>query len=233
MRARHVRNVIELRILPAGDTALLLQVPARIDPDTSGQVVALARAIRKRCAGAVRDVVVGYCSLTVYFDPLKVDATWLEAELFALAATPPARASADGALLDVPVCYGGEYGPDLGDVASFASCSPEEVIALHTGVMYRVYVVGFVPGFPYMASVDPRLAIPRRSSPRTRVPAGSVAVAAGQTGIYPIETPGGWHVIGRTRVKPYDPLRAQPFLFQPGDQVRFYPIDRSEFEQTF
>jgi inhibitor of KinA len=92
---------------------------------------------------------------------------------------------------------------------------------LHAGVTYRVYMMGFVPGFAYMASVDPRIALPRRATPRTRVPAGSVAIAAGQTGIYPMETPGGWHLIGRTHVRPYDPARADPFLFRAGDQVRF------------
>jgi inhibitor of KinA len=104
-------------------------------------------------------------------------------------------------------------------------------VALHTGTVYRVYVVGFVPGFPYMASVDPRLALPRRPSPRQKVPAGSVAIAAGQTGIYPIETPGGWHLIGRTPLKPYDPRRTQPFLFKAGDRVRFYPIDPAAFHE--
>jgi inhibitor of KinA len=101
---------------------------------------------------------------------------------------------------------------------------------MHCGVTYRVYVVGFVPGFPYMAAVDPRIALPRRPSPRTRVPARSVAIAAGQTGIYPAETPGGWHLLGRTPVKPYDPLRAEPFLLRPGDRVRFRPISRAEYD---
>ena len=220
----------DLRIVPAGDAALLVELPPRIDPATSARVVAIGRAIRERCGAAARDVVVGYCSLTVYFDPLSMDVSWLEGEIRALAATLPESAAIDGALLDVPVCYGGEYGPDLSDVAAFARGTEEEVIALHSGVTYRVYVVGFVPGFPYMAAVDPRIALPRRTAPRTRVPAGSVVIAAGQTGIYPSETPGGWHLIGRTRVKPYDASRAEPFLFQPGDRVRFHAIDRAEFE---
>jgi len=103
---------------------------------------------------------------------------------------------------------------------------------LHSALTYRVYVVGFIPGFPYMASVDPRLALPRRATPRTKVPAGSVAIAAGQTGIYPSETPGGWHLIGRTHLKPYDESRVEPFLFKPGNRVRFHPIDRAEFERS-
>lgn len=219
-----------LRIVAAGDSALLVELPARIDPATSARVVSLAGAIRDRCGAAVRDVVVGYCSVTVYFDPLTVDASSLEREIRALEPRLPDAEGPAGPLLDVPVCYGGEYGPDLPDVAAFARATEADVIAMHAAVTYRVYVVGFVPGFPYMASVDPRIGLPRRASPRTRVPAGSVAIAAGQTGIYPNETPGGWHLIGRTPVKPFDPARADPFLFKPGDRVRFHAIDRAEFE---
>ncbi|MEP6916073.1 MAG: 5-oxoprolinase subunit PxpB [Acidobacteriota bacterium] len=237
-----------MRIVPAGDAALLVEFPARIDPAVSAAAVTLARAVRDACGGRIRDVVVGYCSATVYFDPLQVDVTWLESVVRGVAGRPePFHAEADApadwesgvrsiqppvddAVVDVPVCYGGVYGPDLPEVAAFAGLTIDEVIALHSATTYRVYVVGFVPGFPYMASVDPRIAIPRRTTPRTRVAAGSVAIAAGQTGIYPCETPGGWHLIGRTHVNPYDPSRPEPFLFKPGDAVRFHPVDRDEFD---
>jgi inhibitor of KinA len=126
--------------------------------------------------------------------------------------------------VDVPVRYGGEHGPDLSDVARFAGCSEEEVVASHAGREYRVYLVGFVPGFAYMAEVDATIAAPRRPSPRMAVPAGSVAIAGGQTGIYPAVTPGGWNLIGWTPLAPYDPQRSQPFLFKPGDRVRFRPL---------
>jgi KipI family sensor histidine kinase inhibitor len=222
----------DLRIVLAGDAALLVEFPARIDPAVSGQAIALARAVRSRWAASVRDVVVGYASVTIYFDPLHVDASALEEELRQLARALPDSAIEDGALIDVDVCYGGDLGPDLADVAAFAKVTEDEVVRLHSATTYRVYIVGFVPGFPYMASVHSHLALPRRTTPRTRVPAGSVAIAAGQTGIYPIETPGGWHLIGRTRVKPYDASRAEPFLFKPGDRVRFHPIDRMEFDRT-
>jgi inhibitor of KinA len=223
------------RIVPAGDAALLVEFPAAIDPEISGRAVELAARVRLRCAAALRDVVVGYCSVTLYFDPLNTDFAWLESEVRAVA--DELRHSAarvrddDGVLIDVPVCYGGEYGPDLSDVAAFAQGTEDEVIALHSSVTYRVYLIGFVPGFPYMASVHPRLAVPRRTTPRTHVPAGSIAIAAGQTGIYPSDTPGGWHLIGRTHVKPYEPARSRPFLFNAGDRVRFRPVERSEFER--
>ncbi len=222
---------MEFRIVPAGDAALVVELPSRVDPEISNRAVLLAEGIRRDCAGIVRDVVVGYCTVTVYFDPLIVDSIRVEEAVTRLADSPAVAQGATGALVDVPVCYGGSEGPDLGSVAAFAGLSEAEVVALHSGVTYRVYVVGFVPGFPYMASVDPRLALPRRATPRTRVPAGSVAIAAGQTGIYPSETPGGWHVIGRTPLKPYDAGRQEPFTFRPGDRVRFHGIDRKTFQR--
>jgi inhibitor of KinA len=224
--------MMPVRVVPAGDSGLLVEWPARIDPDVSAHAVGLANALRARRDARIRDVVVGYCSVTVYFDPLGCEWRALESDVRAVAAAAGPSSDDDRAVIDVPVCYGGEYGPDLADVAAFAGISPDDVVDLHAGATYRVYVVGFVPGFPYMAHVDRRIAAPRRSTPRTRVPAGSVAVAAGQTGIYPTETPGGWHLIGRTRVKPYDPSRAEAFLFHPGDRVRFHPIDGAEFARS-
>jgi len=222
----------DFRIVAAGDAAWLVEWPARIDPAVSARAVSLAQAVHHTHHGVVRDVVVGYCSVTVYFDPLCLDGDALAAQLHDLALHVDEASIPEGRLVDVDVCYGGEYGPDLADVAAQVGLTEAEVVALHSAPTYRVYVVGFVPGFPYMASVDARLAIPRRTIPRTRVPAGSVAIAAGQTGIYPAETPGGWHLIGRTRAKPYDHTRAEPFLFAPGDRVRFHPIESAAFERT-
>jgi inhibitor of KinA len=222
----------DMRIAAAGDAAILVEFRPAIDPEISARVIALGQAVRDRCGAMIRDVVVGYCSLTVYFDPLALDPEWLEAEVRRTAAELPSAPVTDGALIDVPVCYGGDFGPDLADVAAAARCSEADVVALHTGRSYRVYLVGFIPGFPYMAEVDPRIALPRRASPRIKVPGGSVAIAAGQTGIYPSETPGGWHVIGRTRVKPYDPSRTAPFLFKAGDRVRFHPVARADFDRA-
>jgi inhibitor of KinA len=220
----------EFRIAAAGDSALVVELPARIDPAISSRAVALSQAIGTRFAGQLRDVVVGYCSVTVYFDPLETDADRLGGEILMLAERTAGTVAEPGRTIQVPVCYGGELGPDLGAVCNYASLPATAVIALHTAVTYRVYMSGFVPGFAYMASVDPRIALPRRPTPRDSVPRGSVAIAAGQTGIYPLDTPGGWHIIGRTHVAPYDPSRAEPFLFHPGDQVTFRSIDRAEFD---
>ena len=220
-----------LRIVAAGDAALVVELPPRIDPAINARLVAMAEALRVRCGSAVQDAVVGYCTLTLYFDPIQVDPRWLEAEVVAVSRETEAAPAAEGALIEIPVCYGGELGPDLDDVAHRVGCSAAEVIELHTAPEYRVYMVGFVPGFAYMASVHERLALPRRRSPRTKVPAGSVAIAAGQTGIYPVETPGGWHILGRTPVLPFDPRRAPPVLFEPGDRVKFVSITREEFDR--
>jgi inhibitor of KinA len=222
--------MLPFRVVAAGDAALVVDLPARIDPEVNAWCVGLSRSLQTRLGTAVRDVVIGYCTVTAYFDPLQIDARWLEQEIHAAAEVLELEPAHDGAVIDVPVCYGGDFGPDLADVAQFGGCSDDRVIALHTGRDYRVYLVGFVPGFAYMAEVDPIIAKPRRSSPRTTVPAGSVAIAGGQTGIYPSVTPGGWNIIGRTPLAPYDPSRREPFLFRPGDRVRFRPIALNEFQ---
>jgi inhibitor of KinA len=222
----------DFRIVAAGDAAWLVEWPARIDPDLNSRAVMLADRARQ-LNPAVLDAVVGYCSTTIYFDPLRIDGTELELQLRQIASTLPVTTDTSrNEEISVGVCYGDEFGPDLVDVAARVGITEEDVIALHTGRSYRVYVVGFIPGFAYMASVDERLALPRRATPRLRVPAGSVAIAAGQTGIYPRETPGGWHLIGRTRLSPFDSSRSRPFLFAPGDRVRFHAIDRAQFEGT-
>ncbi len=222
----------DARIVAAGDSALVVELAPRIDPAINARLVGMAGRLRERAGTALLDVVVGFCTLTTYFDPLRVDASWLEAELRAIAAADIDEGERGASRFDVPVCYGGELGPDLPEVAILSGCSEGEVIRLHTSIEYRVFVVGFVPGFAYMGVVDDRLALPRRAVPRTRVPAGSVAIAAGQTGIYPLETPGGWHLLGRTPVRPFDPSRTEPALFRPGDRVRFHAIDRDAYEHA-
>jgi inhibitor of KinA len=216
------------RVLPAGDSAWLIELPERIDPAINTRALEIA-ALARQSALPITDIVVGYRSVMVYVDPLDARAAGAEATLGAIAAAPSSGSSAIGAQIDVPVCYDG---PDLADVAAFAQTSVEDVIDRHLAREYRVYVVGFVPGFAYMASVDPAIAAPRRSSPRVKVPPGSVAVAAGQTGIYPAATPGGWNLIGRCPVKPYDPDRAAPFLFHAGDRVRFRRISAAEYRAS-
>jgi inhibitor of KinA len=223
--------MIDFRIEPAGDAALRVELPARVDVAISARITAMGETVRSRWTDVVKDAVVGYHTLTVYFDPLRVDGRWLEEQLAMIASDTVVSPEASQGHVEIPVCYGGDLGPDLADVARSAGCSEQEIVDLHTSRDYRVFVVGFVPGFGYMGPVDPRLALPRRRTPRTRVPAGSVALAGGQTGIYPMETPGGWHLIGRTPVRPFDESRAQPVLFRPGDTVRFRSMSRRDYDE--
>ena len=221
----------DMRVRRAGDAALVLECPARLDPAINARVISARARMVERCGDRIRDAVVGYHTLTVYFDPLQVDAAWVEQQLADAGRDASAETSTGGALVDVPVCYGGTLGPDLAEVATSISRTERDVVDLHLSRVYRVFVVGFVPGFAYMGPVAPALHLPRRSTPRTRVPPGSVAIAAGQTGIYPMETPGGWHLIGRTPVRPFDEARSEPVLFRAGDRVRFHAITQAEYDR--
>ena len=223
----------DFRIVPAGDSALIVELDARIDPLINARAIALAEAIRAEAIAGVRDVVPTYRSTAVFFDPLRTNADVLVHTLEREASRAVGALTEPPAPIRIPVCYGGDFGPDLPAVASFARLSEEDVAAVHASRCYRVFMLGFLPGFAYMGLVDPRIAAPRRSTPRVRVPQGSVGIAGAQTGIYPADTPGGWQLIGRTPVKPFDAERREPFLFAAGDTVQFVPIDRVEYDRMF
>ncbi len=203
----------------AGDAALLLEFEATIDPDVNARAVATAAALRAEAIPGIRDIVPTYRSVAVYFDPLKTDVDRVRhAAAHCASRAAPALT---GRAIEIPVAYGGEDGPDLGVVAAFAGIAADEVIARHTATSYRVYMLGFLPGFAYMGSVDESIAMPRRAEPRGRVAAGSLGIAGRQTGVYPMESPGGWQIVGRSQVPVFDPESAVPALFAPGDTVRF------------
>ena len=217
------RPVRDWRVRMAGDAALTLEFPPRIEAGINARVVAAAaRVAAARCRG-VRDVVPGFHTLTVYLDPLRADAGRVRAVLEEAAAAPASVADSSREVV-IPVRYGGRHGPDLDEVAAFARCSPAEVVRRHATVAYRVYMVGYLHGFAYLGTVDPRIAMPRRPTPRLTVPAGAVGIAGGQTGVYPTAAPGGWRLIGRTAVRMFDARRRPPGLVGPGDRVRFEPL---------
>ena len=218
------------RIVPAGESSLIVEFEERIDPAVNARTIACADAIQSANIAGVRDVVPTYRSVAVYFDPLRTDGDQLMERLAHEAEHADAPVATTAPPVRIPVCYGGEFGPDLASVAAFAGLPEAEVVRLHSAATYRVFMLGFVPGFAYLGLVDGRIAMPRRSTPRVRVPTGSVGIAGIQTGIYPAETPGGWQLIGRTPVKPFDAARRQPFLLKAGDAVHFYPIEPAEFE---
>jgi inhibitor of KinA len=219
------------RIVAAGDSALVVEFEERIDPEVNARAVALAERLHADPVAGVRDVVPTYRSVAVYFDPLRTahDALMARLERDGAAPMPLRRAVAD--VVRLPVCYGGEFGPDLGAVAAFGGISEPAVVDLHTKPAYHVFMLGFAPGLAYLGVVDERIAAPRRDTPRVRVPRGSVGIAGAQTGVYPSETPGGWQIIGRTPLLPFDLSRADPFLLKAGDTVRFDAIDRAEFDR--
>ena len=205
---------------------LLIELEAAIDPVINERAIALALRIRARDARGVRDVAPGYSTVGVHFDPLQTDLAALEEAIETeFASLASLEAVADRNVIEIPVSYGVAAGPDLNAVASFAGCSQDEVIARHTARTYRVYMLGFIPGFAYMGRVEASIAAPRHRVPRERVPMGSVGIAGMQTGVYPIESPGGWQLIGRTSMTMFDAKRDRPSLLAAGDVVRFVPVE--------
>ena len=214
----------DFRITMTGDAAITVEFPSRIDPSLNARVVTLANHVRDRRYVGVLDVVPSYAALTVYIDPCRADVNRLWTILERGAARSGSDDESAGREHIVPVQYGGADGPDLEVVAAFAQCSPEEVVRRHTSRTYRVYLIGFLPGFPYLGLVDDRIAMPRRETPRVAVPGGAVGIAGVQTGIYPTGAPGGWRLVGRTRVSVFELTREPPCLFRSGDTVRFEAV---------
>jgi KipI family sensor histidine kinase inhibitor len=216
-------------IREAADTLLLVEWEQRIDPVINQRAIVLARRLQSRVGHVVRDIVPGYCSLGVHFDPLRTDIAALERVISEEAQqVSDEPESVSSRVIEIAVRYGGDDGPDLQNVARLAHCSEQDVVARHSSRTYRVYMLGFVPGFAYMGRVDSTIAAPRHRVPRERVPAGSVGIAGEQTGVYPISTPGGWQLIGRTDAVMFDPTRSDPSLLHPGDLVRFVPVATHE-----
>jgi inhibitor of KinA len=219
------------RVVALGDSALLVEFENRIDASINDRCIALAEVLEARRIGGVLDIVPAYRTVAVYFDPLKTDGAALRRELDQAVGSAALPAAAPRPTIRVPVCYGAADGPDIGEVASFAASSEDEVVTLHTNATYRVFMLGFSPGFAYMGPVAARIAAPRRATPRTAVPAGSIGIAGQQTGIYPSETPGGWQLVGRTPLRVFDATRMPPSLFRAGDTVQFFAIGRDQWER--
>lgn len=216
------------RFLPAGDAGLCVELGDAIDETINVRVVALEAALAARQVPGVIEMVSTYRSLLVMFDPLVATHATIAEAVRALWPLPPVPAGARR-LWRVPVCYGGEMGVDLDFVAQTHGLTPDEVVALHSAPEYRVYMIGFAPGFAYLGGLDARLATSRREVPRQKVPSGSISIGGRQTAVSPpLEVPSGWHLIGRTAVRSYDPRRAEPFLIAAGDAVRFHPVDAAE-----
>ena len=220
---------MKARFLLAGDTALVVEFGDRVDRGVSDSVLSLSARVRASGIHGLVETVPTYRSLMVHYDPLAIDSASLIAAIENLLGAsgserPPAK------LWRIPACYAASHAPDLEDVARAVGLSTDEVAALHAQTCFHVYMVGFVPGFPYMGDLPEALVLPRRTDPRLKVPAGSIAIAMGQTAIYPMESPGGWNLIGATPIRLFDHGSTPPALLGPGDKVRFDPVSVAEFE---
>ena len=209
------------RIVPLGDSAVLVQLGDEIDLTVNQRVHALANLITASSIKGITETVPAYATLLVHYDSLALSFTQINHILREKLAQIRENESRKPRQVEVPVIYGGELGPDLETVASQLGLRVEDVIRIHSEKIYTVYMMGFTPGYPYMGKLDDALVMPRLEAPRTRVPAGTVAIAGSQTGIYSIESPGGWNLIGWTPLKLFDPNSDSPFLFAPGDEVKF------------
>jgi len=208
---------------PLGDSAILIQLGDAIDPILNQRVHALSALLQT--IPAIIETVPAYCTVLVHYDPLTTTYNQIKNLIEEKISLLDESTHRPSRRLEIPVLYGNASGLDFDLVATTLALSPSELIRLHSEREYTVYMMGFTPGFPYMGILDEHLTLSRLSTPRTRVPAGSVAIAGSQTGIYPVDSPGGWHILGHTPLKLFDPLSENPFLFAPGDTVKFVPVE--------
>lgn len=246
MKQQLEQVVLTYQMLPIGEAALMVEFGKGIHPETNKKVKALADYLEQQPLPGMLEYVSAYSSVTVFYNPAqvkqycqqhsgqhneqlayKIIAGLLEDVLSNL----DYSASASSRTVEIPVCYGSEYGPDLGVVAEHNKLSMEEVINIHSQGQYLVYMIGFAPGFPYLGGMSEKIATPRRSSPRLEIPAGSVGIAGMQTGVYPITTPGGWQLIGRTPLALFCPQDEIPSLLRAGDVIKFKPISLAEYDE--
>lgn len=214
-----------------GDRSLLVELGEEISPTINALVQDLVQRLESDAVPGILELAPAYRSLLVTYNPLVISSTELRSRITAAAGDMRRLPAQEVKPVTVPVVYGGLGGPDIGSVAAHLRIDPEEVVRLHTGTVYRVYMIGFMPGYPYMGELPAALAMPRRDTPRTRVPKGSVGIAQRQTGIYPVDSPGGWQIIGWTPIELFDPGRQPPSFLEMGDTVKFEAIGPDEVEK--
>lgn len=224
---------MKVRMKASGDSGLIVEFGSVIDPQTNRRISAAAKAIEARAIKGVIECVPTYGTILIVYNPLLTGFEELQGALSFLAemGEDPLENDKQKQIFVIPVCYGGDYGPDLEYVADYNHIAVDEVIRLHGTPAYLVYMLGFTPGFPYLGGMDKRIVTPRLLTPRKKIPAGSVGIAGHQTGIYPVESPGGWQIIGRTPVKLFDPERTSPALLFAGAGIRFKAVDEKEYKR--
>ena len=214
-----------------GDRALVVHLGDQIDAPTFRAIRSLGRQLETKPPVGMIEFVPAFTTVAIYYDLLRSSEAELISHISDLMAGHDSAAEPEPRLVEIPVCYGGEFGCDLEFVAKHAKLTEQEVVEIHSSADYLVHMIGFAPGFPYLGGMSPRIAAPRRGSPRLKIPAGSVGIAGNQTGIYPLETPGGWQLIGRTPLALFRPEQDPPTLLEAGDIVRFRPITPEQFRQ--
>lgn len=215
---------------PVGDSALSLSFGSAICPEINSRIRSFCKSLEQQPIQGVTEVLPTFCSVMVCYQPLAVSYGGLVRNLKRRLHKLNTQEKDPGRVFQIPVCYGGQWGEDLEFVASHAGLTPDEVIQLHSGRDYLIYMLGFLPGFAYLGGLDPKLFTPRLQVPRVSIPAGSVGIGGEQTGVYPLDSPGGWQLIGRTPLRPYDPNRPEPILYRAGDYIRFLPISQEEYD---
>lgn len=222
-----------VRILTAGEQGIVIELGNTICADINARVHKIAKVLVGTMGSNILEVVPAYRSLLIYFDPLQIQRQQLIQHIANVIANEKSDevALSQGKVVYIPVCYDDEFGPDLQFVAQYNGLTVDEVITIHTTTPYLVYMLGFTPGFPYLGGMSERIATPRLEKPRTRIDAGSVGIAGSQTGFYPIESPGGWRLIGRTPVQAFQPQAAKPFLFDAGEYLQFQAVSRQEYDE--
>lgn len=213
---------------PAGDLALVVELGDAISPEINRKVRSLTDALEEGSIPGVFDFLPTYRSVLVYYDPLLITSGEVQDGIERLLESTEVADTGTRHIVHIPTLYGGDMGPDIAFVAEHNGIDEQEVVRIHSGADYLVYMMGFSPGFAYLGGLDKRLATPRLQSPRTEIPAGAVGIAETQTGVYPMASPGGWQLIGRTPLKLFDPVRERPVLLSAGDYVRFVPIESQE-----
>ena len=219
----------DMRILTVGDCAVSVEFGQEISLEINHKVMALKMVLEREPIRGIVELIPTYCSLLIQYDPMELRYGQLRDRLEALVTQLDEVEMPPKQVVEIPVAYGGEYGPDLGEVARAHNISEEEVIKLHSEPEYPIYMLGFVAGFPYLGGMNKAIATPRKKSPRLKIEAGSVGIAGEQTGIYSVESPGGWQIIGRTPLKLYDVNRNEPVLLKAGQYIKFKPITKEEF----
>lgn len=219
-----------VKIIPSGDSAILVRFENTISEKINKKVHDLHSMLEADKIVGVIEMVPAYSDLLILYDPIQIAFDKLSKTISEELEKPNKENFSEQRIIKIPVCYDEEFGSDLAEVSEHTGLSKDEIIRIHSTSKYLVYMLGFTPGFSYLGGMDERIACPRKKIPRQNIPAGSVGIADKQTGIYPIESPGGWQLIGRTPLNLFDPEREEVFLCQAGDQLQFIPIDRIEFE---